>query len=67
MSKPDPDKLYVVIMGHSNANGTFREGERLRGDHPDVRQHLDTFFVPDGLPVDEVNAIFQARFGFKES
>jgi hypothetical protein len=61
-TKPDPAAMYVVIESHTGPNGTFLQGDRLRGSHPDVVKYLDLFYAPDGLATDELHAIRLARF-----
>jgi len=61
-TKPDPAAMYVVIEPHTGPLGGFREGDRVRGDHPDVIAYLDLFYAADGLATDELHAIRMARF-----
>jgi hypothetical protein len=60
--KPDASKLYTCLMSHtSELTGTFREGDRLRGDHPDVKR-VPQLWIVDGTPTDEIHEARQARF-----
>ena len=61
IKKPDPSKIYVVIMSHVNDLGTWREGSRLRGSHPAVKFSPECF-VEDGHTADEIHAAVLARF-----
>jgi len=61
VSKPDPKLLYVCIEGHSGPTGAYREGDRQRGENPDVKR-VPVFWVPDGTPTDEIFEARQARF-----
>lgn len=53
--------IAVCVMGHSGPAGTFREGARLRGDHPAVAASPQ-FFMSDGFSDDEKHAELQRRF-----
>jgi hypothetical protein len=37
VKKPDPKALFTCIENHTSETGTYTVGDRLRGDHPDVK------------------------------
>jgi hypothetical protein len=60
--KPDPEKLYQPLMGFTNKVGTYKPGDRLRGDDPAVTLTPE-LWVEEGLSDVEEQATFIARFG----
>jgi hypothetical protein len=62
MTKPDPKAMYIVLENHVNDFGIFKAGDRVRGDHPDVKKHLDMLYVAEGLTTEETHLIHQSRF-----
>jgi hypothetical protein len=59
--KVDPKLWYRCVENHtSDARGTYREGDRLKGSHPDV-QAATLFWVTDDLDTDQINEVRLAR------
>jgi hypothetical protein len=58
--KPDAKAYYVCVENHISERGVYREGDRLRGDHPDVVAST-IWWVPDTLDTEERHAARQAR------
>ena len=58
--KPRPGDWYVCIENHTSDLGVFREGDRLRGDHPDVQQS-PIWWAPADLDSEQRHALRQAR------
>jgi hypothetical protein len=60
VAKPDPKAWYICIENHTSDRGTYREGDRLRGAHPDVKA-VTLFWVADDLDADQIAETRQAR------
>jgi hypothetical protein len=60
VAKPDPKAWYVCIENHTSDRGIYREGDRLRGDHIDVKA-ATLYWVSDDLDADQINELRQAR------
>jgi hypothetical protein len=60
LPKIDPAKWYVCIENHTGDRGTYREGDRLRGSHPDV-QLATLWWVEEGFDADQLNEVRQTR------
>jgi hypothetical protein len=58
--KPDPKAWYTAIESHTSDLGTFLAGDRLRGDHPDVKANA-IWWVEEGLSTEELHTARQAR------
>jgi hypothetical protein len=58
--KPDAKTWYVCIENHTGDRGTYLQGARARGDHPDV-QALPIWWVEETLDTDQRHAARQAR------
>ncbi len=58
--KVDKALMYVCVESHVSDRGTYREGDRLRGDHVDV-QATPIFWVPETFDTDQRHAARQAR------
>jgi hypothetical protein len=52
LPKPDKQAYYVCIENHTSDRGTVREGDRLRGDHPDVQTDV-LWWVPENLDTEQ--------------
>ena len=59
--KPDAKTFYVCIENHvSDETGVYRVGDRLRGDHPDVKRN-SIWWVEETLDTDQRHKARQAR------
>ena len=53
--KTDTTPLYVCVMSFDDAKeGACREGDRVRGSHPLVKNHPN-LFIPDGSTTEELH------------
>jgi hypothetical protein len=57
---PNPDGIYVVAVPFVNADGAYRAGTRLRGDHPAVVAHYQQFFGEDGTDPGSWPSVFDS-------
>jgi hypothetical protein len=61
--KPDPKAFYVCVENHVSERGIYKEGDRLRGDHPDVKAST-IWWVEETLDTEQRHAARQARLLF---
>jgi hypothetical protein len=60
IAKPDPKLWYRCLENHVSDRGIYREGDRLKGDHPDVKA-VTLFWVSEDLDADQIAEARQAR------
>jgi hypothetical protein len=52
-TKPDPKALFIAVMSFQHEPFEIKEGDRVRGDHPEV-QRVPHLFLADGATTEEL-------------